>query len=126
MPRRIQWSLLLLVVLGFVAPGAAHASGGGGARASVSPALRSSPMLLSPSKSHVPDYAPVVVRSGVDLEDGRSEKGGASKRGLIGTGSTSHTAPPCSSGSRCCGFGGTARSSSSSTVALRAPPFRSA
>ena len=121
MARRIQWGFLLLVVVGFVAPGAADASGVGAARAPV-PAVHASSAALASGNGHRADYAPVVVRAGGELEEGRSERGGGLKRGFDGATPTSRPASPCSSPVRCAARGGGARSFSFSTVALRAPP----
>jgi hypothetical protein len=118
MPRRIQWGLLLLVAVAFVAPGTARASTTGARDARAASAGRAS--ALGPS---LPQLSSTVVRQGVDLDDSRSEKAGAGTRRLYVGAGTSGFAPPSNSRrtrlvDRRDGY----RSSRRTTVLLRAPP----
>jgi hypothetical protein len=122
MARRTQWGLALLVVLGFVAPGAAHASAAGAQPAGPS----SSPQLSLSVRTHRSDYTPVVVRQGVDLDDARSERSvGGLKRLFIGAAATRRSASPSSAPSHCLARRQHARSSPVSSITLRAPPTAS-
>jgi hypothetical protein len=116
MPRRIQWGLLLLVAVAFVAPGTARASGS--TRAHAAHAGRAS--ALGPS---IPEISSTVVRPGVDLDESRGEKAGTSMRRLyLGAGTSGFAPSSNSQWNRLVDRGDGYRSSRRTTVLRRAPP----
>jgi hypothetical protein len=116
MPRRIQWGLLLLVAVAFVAPGTARASGTTGAHGAY--AGRAS--ALGPS---VPQMSSAIVRSGVDLDESRGEKAGTGMRRLyVGAGTSRFRPSSMSQWNRLVDRHNGYRSSQRTTVLLRAPP----
>jgi hypothetical protein len=117
MPRRIQWGLLLLVALAFVAPGAARVRGETLVRAAGPRAGRSA---LGPTGSRI---SAGVVRQGVDVDDARSEKAASQRRLDPGArpANVAVAAPAGCAGSVDCADHHP--SSWRSTVSLRAPPL---
>jgi hypothetical protein len=109
---------LLLVVVGFVAPGTAYAHD-----RDIAPDPFASH--AGSVGSHRPDFTSVVIRQGVDVDDSRSEKAGCGQRRVFaGNGLAGSSGPECWSRANASERLGAMRSSPVSTIALRAPPAR--